>query len=147
MKQRPMVLGFMFDSHEKSVVLIVKQRPAWQADRCNGVGGKIEPDESAVDAMVREFHEETGVLTEPSDWRLFCSFGGTGTHGEFHIECFTASSDAYFDAVRTTTDEQVVQFPVSTVFEDNFPSLDKLKWMVALALDKNCTADIKYKVA
>jgi 8-oxo-dGTP diphosphatase len=54
------VLGFAFDSNEE-VVLIRKNKPDWQRGLLNGVGGKIEENESSYAAMVREFHEETGV--------------------------------------------------------------------------------------
>ena len=43
------------------VVLTHKNRPAWQAGKLNGVGGKIELLESPVAAMVREF--ELGLAT------------------------------------------------------------------------------------
>lgn len=52
------VLGFLF-SEEGEVALIRKARPAWQAGKWNGVGGKIEADEAPTDAMSREYEEET----------------------------------------------------------------------------------------
>jgi len=36
-----MVVGFLFDNFSENVLLIKKNRPAWQKDRLNGVGGKI----------------------------------------------------------------------------------------------------------
>jgi 8-oxo-dGTP pyrophosphatase MutT (NUDIX family) len=36
------------------------------AGKWNGVGGKLEPNESLVDALVRECEEEIGVT--PTDW-------------------------------------------------------------------------------
>lgn len=55
------VLGFAFDRDKKNVVLIEKQKPNWQRGLYNGVGGKINFEESPLDAMYREFKEETGV--------------------------------------------------------------------------------------
>lgn len=141
-----MVLGFVFSADKKSVLLIRKNRPLWQAGKFNGVGGKLEPGETALQAMVREFREETGVETYPFDWKPFCSFGGLGTYGPFHIECFSCVSEEYFLAARTVTDEEVARVSIYTVFQDGFPALDKLKWMVSLALDENCTAVIEYRV-
>jgi 8-oxo-dGTP pyrophosphatase MutT (NUDIX family) len=40
----------------------------------NGVGGKIEPDETSVQAMHREWAEET--KTGPQDWTEFCYLSG-----------------------------------------------------------------------
>lgn len=64
------VVGFAFSEERSRVVLIRKTKPKWQAGYLNGVGGKVEPtDSSAHAAMAREFHEETGVLTEPDAWK------------------------------------------------------------------------------
>ena len=56
------VLGFAFTTDGR-VALIQKKRPAWQAGRLNGIGGKVEGTEHSAAAMVREFREETGVDT------------------------------------------------------------------------------------
>ncbi len=42
------VLGFAFDEDYEWVALIKKNRPQWQAGKLNGVGGKIEPNETEV---------------------------------------------------------------------------------------------------
>ena len=65
MTQR-MVCGFAFSGSQ--VLLIWKQKPEWQKGCLNGIGGKIEEGESAAEAMVREFEEETGVKTAVKDW-------------------------------------------------------------------------------
>lgn len=55
------VVGFLFNRVQPEVVLVRKARPEWQRGRLNGVGGKIEAfDATPLDAMVREFEEETG---------------------------------------------------------------------------------------
>jgi 8-oxo-dGTP pyrophosphatase MutT (NUDIX family) len=45
------------------VLLILKDRPAWQAGKYNLPGGKIEPGETPVQAAHRELFEETGYKT------------------------------------------------------------------------------------
>lgn len=62
-------LGFLFsfDGSHPEVVLIRKNRPAWQAGKLNGVGGKLEGAETPEQAMRREFFEEAGV--EITDWK------------------------------------------------------------------------------
>ena len=57
------VTGFLFSADASHLVLIKKINPAWQRGLFNGIGGKVEANEIAVDAMVRECLEETGVLT------------------------------------------------------------------------------------
>ena len=55
---------------ENNIVLIRKDRPAWQAGRINFPGGKIEQNETVLHCMSREFKEETGVETEPLEWKI-----------------------------------------------------------------------------
>jgi 8-oxo-dGTP pyrophosphatase MutT (NUDIX family) len=42
------------------VLLVLKNRPAWQAGRFNLPGGKIEPHETPEECAIRELKEETG---------------------------------------------------------------------------------------
>lgn len=56
------VLGFMFNEAKTHVLLVKKNRPAWQAGLLNGIGSKIEPGEQPLEAMEREFQEETGYI-------------------------------------------------------------------------------------
>lgn len=93
------VLGFAFDDLGR-VALIQKKRPDWQAGKFNGVGGHIENRETAYEAMVREFREETGV--EVRDWVQV----GTMIGKDWHVSVFTCTSPKVRD-VRTVTDEEV----------------------------------------
>lgn len=80
------VVGFAFFRFTYSVSLIEKQKPDWQRGKLNGIGGKIEStDRSPVDAMRREFAEETGVCID--EWHHFHTmrFGNGAT-----VHCFTA---------------------------------------------------------
>ena len=78
------VCGLMFSSNKESVALIVKNKPDWQKGLLNGIGGKIEEFDSinaknlkerSLNAMCREFKEETGVETFPQNWNLFLTMG------------------------------------------------------------------------
>lgn len=69
-KGQAYVVGFAFD-YLRRVWLIRKNRPEWQAGKLNGIGGKIEPNETSIEAMSREFMEEAGVLVPIKRWRLF----------------------------------------------------------------------------
>ena len=51
------VLAFIFDENLEKVLLIQKQRPKWQAGLDNGIGGKIEEKETAINAIKREIFE------------------------------------------------------------------------------------------
>lgn len=85
------VCGFMCSWDIQNFLLIRKTHPEWQKGKLNGIGGKIEkkeqvivqnPDDSNPDAgywlietpfeaMVREFHEETGIITTRKRWHCF----------------------------------------------------------------------------
>lgn len=65
------VVGYAFRSDYGAVALIEKRKPAWQAGKLNGIGGKIEPGESPEAAMSREFLEEAGLLVHPQCWLHF----------------------------------------------------------------------------
>lgn len=53
------VVGFITDN--KRVLLMSKNRPKWQEGLFNGIGGKVEKNESPLDAMIREAKEESGL--------------------------------------------------------------------------------------
>ncbi len=80
-KSQPMryVCGFLFDDYHIGkeggicVALVQKKYPPRQAGYFNGVGGKIEEDETPVEAMEREFEEEGGLRLLDS-WTHFCTF-------------------------------------------------------------------------
>ena len=65
----PSVTGIVYG--EKGEILLVRQRDGgiWSTP-----GGAVEPDESPVDAVVRETWEETGLLVKPA--ALIGVFGG-----------------------------------------------------------------------
>lgn len=127
------VLGFLFDESLQKVVLIVKNRPQWQAGMLNGVGGKIETDESPEDAMRREFQEETGV--DVATWQEF-AFLGDGQYFALHV--FAAKGAV--NAVKTSTDEQVVVVPAiqslaGTEVGGSGAMVENLAWLIPLAMD------------
>lgn len=124
------VVGFMFTPDQKNVVLIHKQRPDWQKDKLNGVGGKIEPDETPEAAMVREFYEETGVAF--SDWQKFATLRAsaendpTGIQSEIH---FFRATSALANHIETMTDELVYLVPVNTIM----PKVPNLAYLLPMA--------------
>lgn len=145
------VLGFVFNSGDNHVprgayvALIKKQRPAWQQGKWNGVGGKIEPNESPLEAMSREFCEETGLDIPLAAWehRLTMSgSGGTAGDGEaWTCLVFRAFDDAVWQ-VKQTTDERPLVWSVghkmlnaSTRGEVEPQALDNLPWIIPLILD------------
>lgn len=118
------VLGFMFDKQLERVVLIKKNRPEWQKGLFNGLGGKVEENETPFDAMVREFNEEAGI--ENNNWKLYAKM--VGIH--FNIDCFYTTDELH--NIRTKTDEELRIFYVDHIVS---PQVENLKWLIPLALD------------
>jgi 8-oxo-dGTP diphosphatase len=121
------VVGFLFDENYQKVVLIQKNKPDWQKGKLNGVGGKIEPGETSMDAMVREFEEETGLTTLV--WENFASITGNGFVVHFF---FGQVNEERFYSVRSTTDEKVDIFKVAQI--ENLNVIPNLRWLIPMAL-------------
>lgn len=126
------VIGFLFNQDLSKVVLIQKNRPYWQKDKLNGVGGKVEPGENALEAMKREFKEETGVSSDNIDWRHFADVRDNNTT-LFSAFFAIAKSPDLFYSVRTTTEELIVIVSVDQVQEHMV--LSNIKWLIPLAVD------------
>lgn len=121
------VCGFLFSPTWDRVLLIRKEKPAWQKGRLNGVGGKIEDGETPLAAIVREFHEETGLNISPSCWKEFETIAGD----DFVVHFFFARSAFISDAI-STTDEKVEEYLVKGVPYDE--CIDNLRWIIPLAI-------------
>lgn len=138
-------LGFAFDipqpeanvyPYGANVALIRKIKPMWQAGHLNGIGGLIEEKDRGpgvgasrvgLNAMVREFEEETGLETHCEDWKHFHTMGSE----EWQVECFRAFHMPLYE-LRSETEEEVVIVEVDKLPES---VLFNLRWLIPLALD------------
>lgn len=86
------VLGFIFDQNLDKVLLIKKNRPDFQKGKLNGIGGSIELNETALEAMRRETKEECGL-----DIKEWVNFGKLfNPNLEYDIELFyTVTNEIY----------------------------------------------------
>ncbi len=123
------VTGFMFSADLNQLALIEKRQPEWQAGLLNGIGGKIEENESAVAAMVREFEEETSVQTTNQDWTLFAIIERPG---HYIVHFFCAFTDAVFDV--TTVEQERVLIVDSKSLPGNV--IFNLNWLIPMAMDQ-----------
>jgi len=124
------VVGFLFNNDMTKIVLIHKNRPEWQVGKLNGIGGKIEENESSYNAMIREFKEETSLLI--NNWKSFCQLSDINKKHE--IIFYYALSDNISD-VKTITDEKVEIFNIDDLYK--LSVIDNLKWIIPLCIDKN----------
>ena len=121
------VLGFAFNKDGNKVVLILKSNPEPLKGLYTGPGGKVEPEELAISAMVREFEEETGVLI--SYWKNEFKI----TSSEYTINVYSSFTDDIMNVV-SVTDEKVAIFDVDTLFDH--PCTSDTRWIVPYILDK-----------
>lgn len=132
------VVGFMFSKNKERVVLIRKNRPEWQKGFFNGVGGHIEKDETPIEAMIREFKEEAGILR--TDWVNFCII----TYKDcvvWFFKCFVEINTLQTD-LKSCTDEKV-----SLCYLYYLPKvIPNLDWIIPLALDPYIDKTISYQV-
>ena len=120
------VCGFLFSPDRSRVLLIRKRRPAWQAGRPNGVGGKMEPGETPAQALRREFREESGLDVPEARWQHVVTLAGPDWRGYF----FRTFGDP--GGARAATDEPLEVHPVSQLPPDVIPNLN---WIIPLLLD------------
>jgi 8-oxo-dGTP diphosphatase len=123
--------GFLFSPDRSRVLLIRKRRPAWQAGKLNGVGGKIEPGETPIEAMRREFREEAAL--DIAGWQQVLRLTGPDWVGHF----FRAVGD--IDAAYAVTDEQLERHPTASLPPDTIPNL---RWMIPMLLDDDVAEEI-----
>lgn len=128
------VAGFLFSPDLYNVVLIEKEKPAWQKGKYNGIGGKIEEGESALEAMIREFQEEAGLKIET--WHDLAFITGKDYTVQFF---YSVSKD--WDKAERQEGEDVFNIPVHdihiNVVRDKL--IFNLHWLIPLAIDKHIT--------
>ena len=138
MKTSDYVVGLMFDESLERVALIRKIKPAWQAGKLNGAGGSIEDFDSDDDliaadvvAIVREWKEETGMVTKPSDWLDFLVMRDIPS--SWHVHCFCAIGD--IDLLESKEEEKLEIVNVSDITLTRTDVVDNLCWMIGIALN------------
>lgn len=133
------VAGFLFDDHRQRVLLIEKQRPEWQKGLFNGVGGKIEADETPIEAMRREFYEETGFAFRL--WNHFATLQGEkDIRWKVHFFCGfdTHTLVSIKDDRRPTkTDERLFVFYLDQLRAGLAKTIPNLHWLIPMALSMN----------
>lgn len=133
------VLALLFTPDRQRVVLMRKTRPAWQAGRVNGLGGKLLPGESAAAAASREVSEEAGVRVPADAWRELVVW-----HDPVYRMHVLAAFDAAAEHARTAEDQEVFLADA-----DDLPDecIENLRWLIPLALDRDVALPIEVRSA
>lgn len=126
-------LGFMFQHHPirgSGVWLIKKNRPDWQMGLWNGIGGRINPWESAMEAMIRETKEEAGINLSGQDWGYVARIKYPGSI--VHLFFVLLQGTAWDDTPSTQTDEEIKWHNLDKITW-GLPMVEDAKWMLAIA--------------
>ena len=126
------VLGFAFNEEETHIALIRKNKPEWQKGKLNGIGGKIESEEIAYDAMIREFAEETGIFIY--NWEKFGRiYENNENNNSFQVYLFKSFiSNVILNKLESKTEEIVSILPIKDI--PYSVCIPNLSWLIPLAL-------------
>ena len=144
-KTNEFVLGFLFNIDCTKVILIRKEKPYWQKGFYNGVGGKVQEGELPIEAMRREFREETEL--DIFYWKYFGYINDSGNKiSLFTSLCSTESFVPIF--VNDKTVEIVTEISLDNI--KNIPIIYNLHWLIPMAIEiinsnKNIEVIITYK--
>lgn len=140
------VLGFAKNIETSEILLIKKNRPAWQQGFLNGIGGKLEPDDyingdslAPQTGMAREFKEECGIATLPSSWKLSGSMYSTEEDWKVFILAIELPSELY-NTYRSMESEVVTSVLLSDItfgFRSDIRFVSNLPWLLPLVLSDN----------
>ncbi|HAR37750.1 MAG TPA: hypothetical protein DCS09_03770 [Porphyromonadaceae bacterium] len=132
------VVGFAFTENRQEVALIQKARSRsgfeWMIGKMNGIGGKVQGKENPFIAMSREFHEESGVVICPLDWRWCGKFSGE----DYEVIVFSVFSDK-LRGVHTCSEEGEIHL-VRVADISELPTVANLDWLIPLVMKRDLTA-------
>jgi len=123
------VAGFLFSPNLEEVALIRKNKPEWQKGKLNGIGGKIEEGEDSIQAMCREFSEET-TRHECPQWVKFAAIGDDDT---FTVTFFAALGEPSYCG--SAESEKVEVIKVRSIHPLRRDMIENLPWLISLAID------------
>lgn len=136
---RNYVLAFMVNATKNQILLIKKKRPAFQAGKMNGIGGKIEGDETPVEAIIREVEEETGIKTTEYEW---ANFGEMRLPDGGKVHLFKTFRDDLENALSMTDEEVVVMDIDYNVLKPLV--MPNLIWLIDVAMDNTlCSLSVE----
>lgn len=94
-------VGFIFTQNQEKVLLILKDRPTWQAGLWNGVGGKLEEHENLTECISREVKEETDIFIPKESWKTVGTIHGKN----WRVTIFTAVVEKESEPIQKTTEK------------------------------------------
>jgi 8-oxo-dGTP pyrophosphatase MutT (NUDIX family) len=132
------VVGLLFSKKLDQVLLLKKVKgPEGVVGKWNGHGGKIEPTEYALDAIVRETIEETGLVIPAKDWLLFHHFIRADGNEVYFYTSTIPDSQTYSQIEEETIELKYVNDVILSFLGDgslNNPHVYNLSYLIPMAL-------------
>jgi len=127
--------------NECNVLLGMKKR-GFGAGRWNGFGGKVDADETILQAAKRELLEESGLTVDELKQAGILKFEFVGEPGIMEVHVFTTNK---FEGTPTESEEMRPKwFPISEVpFNDMWP--DDILWFPYLLRGQQFSGYFKFK--
>lgn len=130
-------LGYLLSEDEQSVLLIHRNARVNDAHlgKYNGLGGKLEPLETVLECLNREFLEEAGVTLENVELRGTISWAGFGKAGEDWFG-FIFLARGYTGILKTSNVEGDLEWqPISSLLAGALPLWEGDKNFLPLVFD------------
>lgn len=138
------VVGFVFSPDLRTVILLRKTRPEWQAGKLNGMGGRVELGETYLQAMHREGQEESGM---DWPWEHFATMRCRHErHAGNEIAFFRAVSHEGRRLVGRVNDvgEKFGGWDVDVITQGMAATIPNLQWLLPMAAAENDRHDWPY---
>lgn len=121
-------VGFIFTPSFDHVLLMHKNRPAWQVGKLNGIGGKFEQGETPDTCVAREVAEESGLAIPASNWKYIAR----EIFEENTVHFLATVYSGQMDDAKTLTDE-----PVEWIAMEKLPPevIQNLPYLLLLSKD------------
>jgi 8-oxo-dGTP diphosphatase len=132
-------LGYLLSDDGHHVLLIHRNKRANDAHlgKYNGLGGKLEPSESVLACMKREFFEEAGVHLEQLELRGTISWPGFGKHGEDWLG-FVFIARGFSGTLKLENPEGTLEWVlVSRLLDGSLPMWDGDRYFLPLVFDND----------
>jgi 8-oxo-dGTP diphosphatase len=121
-------VGFAFTDRSEVLLIHKLKGPAAVRGRLNGIGGKVEPGETFLECVVREFEEETGLQIPGDRWTLKVVLSGSDWKVHFYS---TRISTEEAEAASTMEVEEVGLYHAHEVlWKGNV--VPNLRWLIPI---------------
>lgn len=131
------VCGLSMDP-SNTILMVRKLKPEWQKGKLNAIGGKIEEGETPLEAMKREWIEETGLIADVGEWIPYAIVSGV----DWKVHFFhNRAPFSYYDEWENHDDEwknDIGETLVPVLYPDDLFQVDminNLRYLIPLAFE------------